>query len=580
MNSKMGPKEKLIETNNSLKTLHGRRKIIDEHLKELQNEFKGQAEINYIHASLICKIRRKVQPYENGKKFLKLWNSHNDFLCETLDLRWLLSACETFHDITESQKIKDLAKLISLLVNTVKLYETERFLSDSSHLKIKKTRQPTGLHIISEGITTFRLGGDALLNLSERLCQEIILSGESMSFNKLTSEIQKRLLTGDFVFARILKEANPRVNPINQLLTHLEKEKIFQKPQSWFLNSNKLAADQNKSYVLVNNTAALSGGFHAGTVAATMEVRKIFKGLDAKEAGWANTKEGIVELLTKIKYPDYIIINGEGSIHHDAPRMLEIIEYLQYLRDSFGIKIILLNSTIEGMNKEAISILNSFDFISVRDKNSKNELAKTDNKIVVASDLSIPVFCRFHENFDVDNLPKNQGQEFSILDSVKKEGNSALLNMAIEKKARFYTMPFNSRLSSMRSWIESNIEARNSINSIPKIFQLPDAYNSEKWITGRFHGMLILLACERKIACLESNTSKISSFLSDHEIAKECMLPSNWIDFQTEEKLEACTSLWISQETDVFKRKLKDTIKECMRSSEAITHKLGHYIMS
>src|SRR5690606_9534235 len=109
---------------------HGSAKDLNEHIEQLKHEFVGQPALNHYHASLIVLIRREVDVEENFEKFKALWESERDFLLASLNIRWLISACDTFLDLHDDVTLKATLMNAVVLINTLKLQETERFLCD------------------------------------------------------------------------------------------------------------------------------------------------------------------------------------------------------------------------------------------------------------------------------------------------------------------------------------------------------------------------------------------------------------------------------------------------------------------
>lgn len=107
---------------------HGAAVDLNEHLAKVRREFIGQSELLYLHAMLTVLIRREADVEANYERFKNLWLTERDFLLEHLDLRWLLSACDSFVDHDTDPVLRAVALNGPMLLNTVKLAETERFI--------------------------------------------------------------------------------------------------------------------------------------------------------------------------------------------------------------------------------------------------------------------------------------------------------------------------------------------------------------------------------------------------------------------------------------------------------------------
>lgn len=154
---------------------HGSAPDLAEHLVRLRGEFVGQPELLYHHAQLIVLIRREADTQAHYARFEKLWLAEAPFLRTQLDLRWLVAACDTFIDHAQDPVLRALALCAVALVNTVKLQETERFLSGSTAATAPE--QPEALEALRthrvdlfDGLSAFIPGtDDTLRNMRWRL---------------------------------------------------------------------------------------------------------------------------------------------------------------------------------------------------------------------------------------------------------------------------------------------------------------------------------------------------------------------------------------------------------------------------
>lgn len=194
-------KSKLIGDTEQIYT-HGADKDISQHLQHLRSEFAGQSELLYYHAQLIVLIRREYQVAEQFAQFERLWNTESEFLREHLNTRWLISATDTFADHSTDPTTRSLALAASLLVNTIKLQETERYLQATEQLADQPERRQqlqTGRVALFDGTSAFAVGtDDTLRNLRWRLdaISPMNLMGEVLA------ELFQRVQTHDTVYQR------------------------------------------------------------------------------------------------------------------------------------------------------------------------------------------------------------------------------------------------------------------------------------------------------------------------------------------------------------------------------------------
>ncbi|MDM1721927.1 hypothetical protein [Acinetobacter towneri] len=153
---------------------HGSAKDLNEHIEQLKQEFVGQAAINHYHASLIVLIRRDVDVEKNYQKFKALWLGETEFLLKSLNIRWLISACDTFIDYDEDVTLRAILMNAVVLINTLKMQETERFLCDQS-LDVNLENQQylqNQRYALFDGTSAFAVGtDDTLRNMRWRLDQ-------------------------------------------------------------------------------------------------------------------------------------------------------------------------------------------------------------------------------------------------------------------------------------------------------------------------------------------------------------------------------------------------------------------------
>ena len=189
---------------------HGSTNNIEDHFIALKSEFKGQSELCYTHAKIIVLIRRDFEAKKYFAIFERLWQEEKDFLLKNLNTRWLISATDTFADYSDDDSIRSLSVACSCLLNTVKIQESERFITNAkSSIDDKKriARLDNEERIpLFDGTSTFKVGtDDTLRNMRWRIdkAAKINIAGE------ILLEIFLRLQEHDTVFKR-LKDRHKR----------------------------------------------------------------------------------------------------------------------------------------------------------------------------------------------------------------------------------------------------------------------------------------------------------------------------------------------------------------------------------
>jgi len=182
---------------------HGSSDKLEEHFIALSDEFVGQSELCFTHAKIIVFIRRDFESKNYYSLFEQLWKEEKDYLLKNLNTRWLISAVDTFADFSDDDSIKGLSVACSCLLNTVKMQESERFITNAHSFiddKEKITRLDNEERIsLFDGISVFKIGtDDTLRNMRWRIdkAAKINIAGQ------ILLEIFLRLQEHDTVFKR------------------------------------------------------------------------------------------------------------------------------------------------------------------------------------------------------------------------------------------------------------------------------------------------------------------------------------------------------------------------------------------
>ena len=183
---------------------HGSSNNLEEHFVTLRDEFIDQSELCYTHAKIIVLIRRDFESKKHFAIFENLWEEEKDYLLKHLNTRWLISAADTFADFSDDDSIKSLSVACSCLLNTVKMQESERFITNAHSSiddKEKMTRLDNEERVpLFDGTSVFKIGtDDTLRNMRWRIDKvaKINIAGE------ILLEIFLRLQEHDTIFKRL-----------------------------------------------------------------------------------------------------------------------------------------------------------------------------------------------------------------------------------------------------------------------------------------------------------------------------------------------------------------------------------------
>ncbi|MEO0423163.1 MAG: hypothetical protein AAF184_12550 [Pseudomonadota bacterium] len=185
----------------------GREGSLEAQLQAIRADFAGASALCLAAAELVVHLRRGVD-LEGSRGALFALTHHPetaDFLARELSLRWLVSVLDSYADHAPGTEAAG-AMALSVLVNTIKLAETERLIvSDPAHDDTRRAqlaaRFPTPLF---GGVNAFRLeSGDMVRNLFARL--ETVLQDEPFLIA---------------AFARVRRELRTQPNLLSRLATY------------------------------------------------------------------------------------------------------------------------------------------------------------------------------------------------------------------------------------------------------------------------------------------------------------------------------------------------------------------------
>jgi hypothetical protein len=168
------------------------------HIDSLCHEFSGRTQLELFHAATIVFIRRGQNTEHCVANFEHMWQEEFDFFLGRLDLRWLISACDTIVDHVDSAEDVAFATAAILFGNVIKLYETEELICG---LKGSLSTRPRGAPPIElfDGLKAFNVGsGDMVRNMISRVDR---LNSSSLGL-RILREIVERMLRSDTIFQR------------------------------------------------------------------------------------------------------------------------------------------------------------------------------------------------------------------------------------------------------------------------------------------------------------------------------------------------------------------------------------------
>lgn len=183
--------------------LYGSSNNLEEHLIALREVFIGQSELCYTHAKIIVMLRREFEVEKHFRLLEDLWNKESEFLLKSLDFHWLLSASARFAENAKDQTVSSLGIATTCLQISVRLAESERFLTNSIHCKDDKTKQnrlDDGERIpLFEDIPVFKFGTDDTVRF---LRWQLDKAAKFHVAGEILLEVFKRLQEVDTIYKR------------------------------------------------------------------------------------------------------------------------------------------------------------------------------------------------------------------------------------------------------------------------------------------------------------------------------------------------------------------------------------------
>ncbi|MDP5137884.1 polysaccharide pyruvyl transferase family protein [Rheinheimera baltica] len=188
---------------------------------------------------------------------------------------------------------------------------------------------------------------------------------------------------------------------------------------------------------------------------------------------------------------DVILVNGEGSIHHDATRpRAQWLAQVSEWASNINKPAFLINATLQDLTNNCLNAISRFQKILVRESSSLALLTKHGIQAQLCGDLTLLTQWE-------PNLSTESRYSLLVTDSVLPDNRVALRRFAARSGYLFRPMkPRQNEAITRKDFVHMITQA-------------------EKVITGRFHTVTLCLLTGTPVLATESNTVKISSTLQD-----------------------------------------------------------------
>ena len=205
-----------------------------------------------------------------------------------------------------------------------------------------------------------------------------------------------------------------------------------------------------------------------------------------------------------------ILINGEGTMHHDRPKAIKLAEVVKIKRQ-LGKKIVLFNTVWFG-NRLLNRMLPFVDKIYCRESLSQKEIVRGGGCAKVVPDMvfSTPVPPRLKGN--------SKTVKSLMMDSCLSKTTKRLAWIAIWKKCQFLAL-YPRSVKQLAKSVSISLGFR-LLGIHPTHLSDPKAVmnqiaTSRIIFSGRFHGICLALLLEKPVIAFSSNTPKIEGIYHD-----------------------------------------------------------------
>lgn len=268
-----------------------------------------------------------------------------------------------------------------------------------------------------------------------------------------------------------------------------------------------------------------------------------------------------------------IVVNGEGTIHHDRPAGKRLLCVGPWARQR-GIPAVLLNAGWEANGQEAVDSLSEFSLVAVRDHGSASEIRRLGGDCRVVPDLSLYLPWASDDS-------RRSGMAFT--DNVDREATLRLDAARRAMGASWLPIQQSARGIAERVAFVRNGVARadlrkphlawgmirvRSLLSAARLASpgqfLQELSRLQLLVTGRFHACTLAMLARTPFVSLPSNTGKIQALVQDAGL-------SSWrcaSDLSPSSLAEAMHTGWEANE----QASLEDYIEAGRRAADALMH--------
>jgi hypothetical protein len=215
---------------------------------------------------------------------------------------------------------------------------------------------------------------------------------------------------------------------------------------------------------------------------------------------------------------DLVVVNGEGTLHHDGRGAMLIVEAVKQAAAAQR-KVALVNSVWQE-NKQASKMAPMLLQAYVREARSAALLSRFGAPVSVVPDLllSSPAACALGQ------VAPTRGT-LAVLDHVNPSTATFLARFAAQQGARFHSLAPRPPLRSLRTLLGyCRFMVAAGFPERLHLDQLDQTLEAEIIVTGRFHGACLAIAAGRPFVAVASNTHKTEGLLEDAGIGEGAVI--------------------------------------------------------
>ncbi|WP_186171480.1 polysaccharide pyruvyl transferase family protein [Vibrio chagasii] len=240
---------------------------------------------------------------------------------------------------------------------------------------------------------------------------------------------------------------------------------------------------------------------------------------------------------------DLVIVNGEGSIHHDSSAGVPLLDVGLFCKP-YGVKTALVNALFQDMTLVRDEQLAAFDFISVRDSLSKNQIEKYGVEVKLLPDLTFYSKSKNNQKSSKKNdsvwmytCSVNIEKSVSLYQASKRCLSSSIYEPVIYGKGDWESnVGKNSIVQKFKAFGLKNFSLKVYGRLIAKLKSgeinpysatcLHNQYedNLEQvdfLVSGRFHSVCFAINLGLPFVALSSNSHKIEALVKDFGLSKD-----------------------------------------------------------